>query len=319
MELSQPLAIETEDVVCDLCGERDCLPVQVLTDTLYHLPGAFTLQRCTRCGLMYLNPRPTPNSIGMFYPPDYAPYRPPVEDERLAVMRFMRRRKLIKRRKLIEQYGGLKQGRILDVGCATGLFLREMQLVGWQVVGIEPIQSAAEFARQRFGLEIFEGSLRDAPFSSGSFDVLTFWDVLEHTFSPRTDLSEAARLLKPGGLLAINIPNWDSFDRQQFGANWQGFDPPRHLYMFSRETLTQLLLQTGFDVLDWVCFMPGFFAWTLSVQRWLEAKQSRWRGIIVRALKLPGIRLLFEPWFTWMNWRGTGPVISVFARRVDKP
>jgi SAM-dependent methyltransferase len=318
MELSRQLTIETEDVACDLCGSRDTKSVQTLTDTLYHLPGVFTLQRCIQCGLMYLNPRPTSDSIGMYYPPDYAPYRPPIEDERHAVMRYMRRRKLIKRRQLIERYSRMKQGRILDVGCATGLFLHEMQMSGWQALGTEPIRSAAEFARKQFKLKVFEGWLREAPFAPSSFDALTFWDVLEHTFSPRTDLSQAARLLKPGGLLAINIPNWDSFDRQSFGANWQGFDPPRHLYMFSHETLTQLLSQTGFDVLDWVCFMPGFFAWTLSVQRWLEAKHSRWRQPVIRVLTLPGIRLLFEPWFSWMNWRRTGPVISVFARRADK-
>jgi SAM-dependent methyltransferase len=196
------------------------------------------------------------------------------------------------------------------------LFLREMQLAGWQAAGIEPISSAAELARRRFGLEVFEGWLRDAPFAASSFDVLTFWDVLEHTFSPRSDLSQAARLLRSGGLLAINIPNWDSFDRRPFGANWQGFDPPRHLYMFSRETLTRLLTETGFEILGWVCFMPGFFAWTLSVKRQLEAKHWRWRQLINWTLALPGIRLLFEPWFAWMNWRGKGPVISVLARRV---
>lgn len=308
---------EVEEVACDLCGTTVSTSLYALTDIVHQLPGEFTLRRCAACGLMYLSPRPTPRSIGNYYPPDYTPYRPPIEEERFALMRYMRRRKLIKRRVLIEKYSGLKQGRILDVGCATGLFLHEMQLSGWMAVGVEPIQSAAEFAQQRFGLEVFQGMLNDAPFAPQSFDAITFWDVLEHTFSPRAELAHAARLLKPGGLIAINVPNWDSFDRGPFGANWQGFDPPRHLYVFARQTLTEFLSQTGFQVVNWVCFMPGFFTWIVSVQRWLLTTHPAWTKPVMRLLMFPGMRLLFEPWFALMNARRTAPVISVFARRVN--
>ncbi len=306
-----------EEVACDLCGSAKSEQMYALVDTFYHLPGEFVMRRCVECGLMYLSPRPTPHSISRYYPRDYASYRPPIEDEHFALMRYMRRRKLIKRRALIEKYSGLREGRILDVGCATGLFLHEMQTSGWETVGIEPIQSAAEFARLRFGLEIFQGMLGDAPFSPQSFDVITFWDVLEHTFSPSAELAHAARLLRPGGVIAINVPNWNSFDRRPFGANWQGFDPPRHLYVFSQQTLTQFLARAGFHVLDWVCFMPGFFTWVVSVQRWLITKHPIWTKPAMRLLMFPGIRLLFEPWFALMNVRRTAPVISVFAQRMS--
>ena len=310
------VTIESEEVACDLCGSTAALPLYTLTDVVHQLPGEFTLRGCTGCGLIYLSPRPTPNSIGLYYPPDYTPYRPPIEDERFALMRYMRRRKLIKRRALIEQYSHMRQGRVLDVGCATGLFLHEMQLAEWEAVGVEPIQSAAEFARRRFGLQVYQGMLTDAPFAPESFDVLTFWDVLEHTFSPHAELKQAAQLLKPGGLIVINVPNWDSFDRKPFGVNWQGFDPPRHLYVFTRQTLAQLLEESGFRVLDWVCFMPGFFTWVVSIQRWLLVKHPRWTKPVMHLLMFPGVRLLFEPWFALMNARRTAPVISVFAQRL---
>jgi 2-polyprenyl-3-methyl-5-hydroxy-6-metoxy-1,4-benzoquinol methylase len=316
MKLSDQSVPEVEEVKCDLCGTNGAPVLYTLTDTLHHLPGEFTLRRCVKCGLLYLSPRPTLKSIRQYYPPDYSPYRPPIEDERFALMQYMRRRKLIKRRTLIERYTGLKQGRVLDVGCATGLFLHEMQLSGWQTAGVEPVALAAEFARQRFNIDVFQGTLSDAPFTPDSFDVITFWDVLEHTFSPRDELAQTARLIKPGGLVAINVPNWDSFDREFFGPYWQGFDAPRHLYVFTRSTLSELLAHAGFHVLDWVCFMPGFFTWILSVQRWLKAKHTRWEKPIVRLLMFPGVRLLFEPWFKWVNWRHAGPVISVFAQRV---
>ena len=182
MEVTMPSRFE--EVACDLCQSRASTVLYVLTDTLHHLPGEFTLRRCQQCGLMYLSPRPTADTLSDYYPPDYQPYRPPIEDERLRLMRYMRRRKLIKRRQLIEKYSGQKSGRVLDVGCATGLFLHEMQLAGWAAMGVEPVQSAAEFARQRFGLEVFQGWFGEAPFAAQSFDAITFWDVLEHTFSP---------------------------------------------------------------------------------------------------------------------------------------
>jgi len=308
--------LETESVACNLCGSSESTVVYTLSDMIHQPAGEFELQRCQRCGLMYLSPRPTPQSIGAYYPPDYTPYRPPVEDERFGLMRWMRRRKLARRRTLIEKYSGLKRGRVLDVGCATGLFLHEMQLAGWTAVGVEPIQSAADFARRRFGLEVFQGMLGDAPFAPDTFDVITFWDVLEHTFSPQDELANAARLVKPGGIVAINVPNWDSFDRQPAGRYWQGFDTPRHLYVFTRPTLTQLLENAGFRVLDWVCFMPGYFTWILSLERQVAAKRPRLARALMRVLMLPGVRLIFEPWFSFVNWRRTGPVISVFAQQV---
>jgi hypothetical protein len=116
-------------------------------------------------------------------------------------------------------------------------------------------------------------------------------------------------------LLALSIPNWNSLERRLFNQYWQGLDPPRHLYVFTQETLTALLAQAGFSVLEWVCFMPGYFSFTISLERWLKAKSPRLAGIARRALNVPGMRLPFEPWFTLLNRLGKGAIISVFARK----
>jgi SAM-dependent methyltransferase len=231
----------------------------------------------------------------------------------------MRRRKLVKRRRLIERYLGQRQGRVLDVGCATGLFLREMSQAGWQAAGIEPIASAADFARRRFGLDVFQGMLGEAAYESESFDVVTLWDVLEHTFSPSTELVNAARLLRPGGLLALSVPNWDSPDRWIFGRHWQGLDSPRHLFVFTRDSLTRLLTQAGFSILAWVCFIPSYFSFVMSVQRWLETINPPFSKFTTRVLNIPGVRFPFEPWFTLNSWLGKGAIISVFARKTGEP
>jgi SAM-dependent methyltransferase len=220
--------------------------------------------------------------------------------------------------KLVEQYAGRTKGRVLDVGCATGLFLHEMALAGWDAAGVELTASAAEFARRRFGLEVFQGTLIDAPYAQASFDVMTFWDVLEHTFSPTDELRHASWLLRRNGILALSVPNWDSFDRGLFGRYWQGLDTPRHLYVFSRATLTRLLTEAGFGDLRWLCFMPGYFTFLPSLQRWLVQLSPALARLVMRVLYLPGMRLPFEPWFTLMNSLRRGPVISVFARKLSR-
>jgi SAM-dependent methyltransferase len=266
--------------------------------------------------LMYLNPRPSQDEISRYYPDDYPSFRPTVESERFGLMRWMRRRKLAQRRKWVEHFSRRPSGSILDVGCATGLFLHEMTLAGWQVAGVEPIAAAAEYARTQLGLNVFQGWLSDAPYPGESFDVITFWDVLEHTFSPSAELTHAARLLRPGGLVTINIPNWHSLDRRLFGAHWIGFDPPRHLYVFTRSTLAALLEKTSFRPIAWVCFMPSYFSFAISLERWLQFRSPDWATRVSRALNMPGMRFIFEPWFTVSNWLKLAGVISVFALKV---
>jgi len=307
-------AIET--TACDLCGDSEAHPLYTNAD--WRLPGldAFALVQCARCGLIYLNPRPTPQAIGAFYPQEYAPFRPAIEDERWALMRWMRRRKMQRRRALVERYSGLRRGRVLDVGCATGLFLHEMALGGWEAFGVELTPSAADYARKRFGLEIFTGQLEEAAFPAEAFDAVTFWDVLEHTFSPRRTLERSAALLKPGGLVAINIPNWESFERRIFGGQWIGLDPPRHLYVFPRRALTALLEQSGFEVVGWETAMPPYFAFAISAEQWLSVRSPALGVAAGSLLRLPGMRLLFEPYFAITNRLQRSGIISVFARKV---
>lgn len=304
-----------EKTACDLCGSDEAAVLLASRDWPADVPAGVAMVRCRRCGLMYLSPRPRPADIGRFYPPDYAPFRPAIEDEPWAVMRWMRRRKLIARRRVVERLGGRPNGAVLDVGCSTGLFLHEMALAGWAARGVELSPTAAGYARDRFGLDVFEGMLEDAPLAPGTFDAVTFWDVLEHVYSPAATLARAAALLKPGGCVVVNVPNWDSPDRRLFGRHWQGWDPPRHLYVFARPTLTALLRGAGLEPVAWRCFMPSYFTFILSLERWLGSVRPGWVRPVMRVLNLPGLRFLFAPVFGLFDRVGRGSVITVVARK----
>jgi len=306
---------DLERVPCGNCGSVEAETLYELTDTFCDLPGEFASVRCLNCGLIYQSPRPTRDAIGKYYPTSYANYKTPIKSERFALMRWMRQRKLTQRRSFIEHYSQRTSGDLLDIGCATGLFLNEMGQAGWRVYGVETNTDAAKLARQYFGLDVFSGFLQGAPLHQNSFDIITFWDVLEHTYSPRKELELAAQLLRPGGLLALSIPNWNSVERRIFGKYWAGFDPPRHLYVFTDEILTTFLNDTGFTILDHICFMPGYFSFIISLQGWLKSKSPLLSTIARSFLNFPGVRLPFEPWFTFNNKRGTGSTIAYFSKK----
>lgn len=103
----------------------------------------------------------------------------------------------------------ISKGRLLDVGSALGTFLKIAESRGWSAQGVEISRFAAEFSRRERGLDVFNGDLEEFPASDGSFDVITFWDSIEHVTHPRENLITANRLLRPGGLVLLTTDNFD--------------------------------------------------------------------------------------------------------------
>jgi 2-polyprenyl-3-methyl-5-hydroxy-6-metoxy-1,4-benzoquinol methylase len=230
-----------ESVVCDLCGRDQSQLIYSVPDTNYGTPGKFSIVQCRICKLVYLNPRPSAAELPAIYPETrYDPFQliHTTGPQSPHPIQWSRARQLT-------QIAGA--GRVLDVGCGDGLFLKAMQQLGWTCVGVEPNQNAVEFARTRFELDIRSGEI----FAIGAqenFDLITLWDALEHTPSPTAVLLRAAKLLPPTGRIALSVPNWDSFERLIFRERWIALDAPRHLYHFSPRTVTRLLNQCGFEI-----------------------------------------------------------------------
>lgn len=141
-------------------------------------------------------------------------------------------------------------GTVLDVGCATGLLLDLFNSKGWEVYGVEPSKYAADYARNKLGLNVHIATVQNNHFPDDFFDVVMLWDVLEHLENPFTDMIELARILKPGGLLILNIPNIDSNESKIFKQFWAGWDIPRHKYLFSRTSLEKLINPLNLSIHD---------------------------------------------------------------------
>jgi SAM-dependent methyltransferase len=143
-----------------------------------------------------------------------------------------------------------KPGRLLDVGCGGGRFLKRMQKQGWQVVGTDFDEQAARKVTDRYGIETHVGDLPQCALPANSFDAITLSQAIEHLYDPKATLQECLRLLKPGGLLVMTTPNALSIGAAEFGSNWRGWEAPRHLHLFSVLSLSALTRAAGFEIVE---------------------------------------------------------------------
>ncbi|RJP21358.1 MAG: class I SAM-dependent methyltransferase [Candidatus Abyssobacteria bacterium SURF_5] len=270
-----------EHVPCNLCGAAN--------ETLYCRVGEFQIVRCQRCGLIYTNPRRPAGEQSAIYSEDYfvssnpsvlgyddyaghaAGLREVFSDHLDLIQRFIR-----------------PPASLLDVGCAYGYFLELAASRGWSVQGVEVSAHAAHIARAQARAQVHTGTVSGAGFAPSSFEIVTMWDVLEHSFSPATELAEVNRILKPNGYLFLTLPDAGSLIARVFGPHWFGFKKAaEHNYFFSRDTLNTILSQTGFQMIDvrrgvWPCSM-SFLATKLAPY---SVRISNAAQRVVRALGL---------------------------------
>ncbi len=307
-----------ETVVCNLCGSAESRPYAVVPDLLLDRPGiAATLVQCLNCGLVYQNPRPTPAEIGVHYPPEYEPYADITQGGRSWLLQRAVEYGIQKRCRFITRHRA--PGRLLDLGCAAGVFMLGMEQNGWETVGIELSEDVARLARTRHGLNVLPGTLEEAAFGDASFDAVTLWDVLEHLHDPSATLREIYRVLKPGGLLLIRVPNLASWDARIFGEQWAGLDAPRHLYVFTPATLRQMLGQADFRVIDESTNIGSYPTFALSVRFRMtaEGRPAAEQARITRLLYNPVTRLATAPLFYISSITHKGPLLVTTARKPD--
>ncbi len=307
-----------ETIRCNLCGADDPVVIQTGYDRLTDGPGAFTLVECKQCSLIYLNPRPIPSEIGIYYPAtNYHPYLPAIDDEPSWFRRLDRRFGLYKRCQEVSRRVKIT-GDLLDVGCATGIFLEGMRQRGWQVKGVELNAEVAQYARQRLKLDVLAGSLEEAHYPTACFDLVTLWDVLEHVYDPKETLQEIARLLRPGGWLVFSLPDPDCIEARWLGPYWAGWDMPRHLQLFRRNVLQRLLMETGFEIMDRSYFTGRYGALMISLQFWSAERLANpaLRQIFMRLVRSLPARLLSLPYYAIADRLAQSTIVTIFARKL---
>lgn len=237
-----------EYVPCNLCGSSkyrilirptitDLDPATVMS-AAGGVRGTQQIVQCADCGLVYVNPRLRADAVVSAYAQAQDPLY--IQGGAGRVRTFARCARWVERWRR-------PPGRLLDVGCAAGFFVQAARDRGWEACGIEPCAWLVEWGRSHVTPHLQCTTLAAARFPDATFDVVTMWDVLEHVPDPLAELQECARVLKPGGLLVINFPDFGSLSARVTGRHWW-FLLSNHLYYFTRPVMRAYLARAGFRV-----------------------------------------------------------------------
>lgn len=255
---------------CPNCASAGEVVHAGLQDFVFGAMGTWGLRRCSdsHCNLLWLDPMPAPAETYKFYQTYYthsAPSVDPVGPQAgaqasvarvtvatrsirlvkrvLAQILFWRRSAFLSRLCHLED---LPPGRLLEVGCGSGQFLREAADAGWQAQGIDFDDQAIAAARATYGVDASAGDLLGMNYRDSEFDAIVMNNVIEHLPDPIKIFHECARILKPGGRLVMITPNSSSLGYKTFTGDWRGLEIPRHLHIFSPANLRDMAKKANF-------------------------------------------------------------------------
>lgn len=256
MKTKQTILSDTT-LACTVCGETAATLWRVGVDHLLGGTHRYRAVGCLRCGTRRLDPRPDAATMAEYYRPEtYA--RAEEEGSEVGKRLDAYAARLADEHSRV---GSPKKGHrpsALDVGCGDGRFLAALQKRGWDVVGTETDPAAAELARKRTGVTIYETPLPPSEVGA-AYDLISLLHVLEHVSDPRETLDEVRERLRVGGKLLLVLPNADSAEAVLFKTSWYHLDLPRHFWAFSPRSLVRLVETCGFAVTS-VRYTPFLFA-----------------------------------------------------------
>ena len=262
-----------------------------ITDSRYGI--TWDLSVCLDCGHIFADPCPPPELVNA----TYGAIEDPLYDAEAAgrgknFLRILRRLEKLRPAK----------GRLMDVGAATGILLHLARERGWMPDGVEPSAWAVDHARRAYGISLKQGAFETVPLEPESCDAVTMVDFIEHTARPFEALEQAARILRPDGILCLVTPDIRSLAARSAGRRWWHFRPA-HLSYFSRRGLDALFRRTGFAPV-----LRKRYAWTFSA-RYLLSRLAWTRGL----LRNPRTALFLEKIPIQL---ALGDSFEIYARRI---
>ncbi len=215
-----------------------------IRDWEFGIGGEYEYRKCLRCRQVQLHPFPTIEELMIAYPENYSSHVPEARARRMLydILFFLANFGL--RRKL-QKY--IKRGaKVLDVGCGNGEFLLRLKEIGAETLqGIDFSEKAVNLAKNK-RINVFQGLFVDFQDEPSSYDAVFMNNYIEHMLNPIAELQKARELIRSGGILVGETPNFGSVDRKLFGRYWGGNHVPRHTFQYDKKQLTTLLLNAGF-------------------------------------------------------------------------
>lgn len=233
---------------CLVCGSNQFEPFLQCKDYTVS-QETFTIVSCKSCGFKFTNPRPEDSVIGNYYKAEsYVSHSNTKKGLINKIYHSVRSYTLKKKLSLVESY--VSRGTILDYGCGTGMFLSVCKNAGWDTVGMEPDSDARKLASDQ-GLNIFSDKSRIQTYITDKrFSAITLWHVLEHVTDMPETLNFFKEKLQKDGVLIIAVPNHVSYDAKYYKEFWAAYDVPRHIHHFDVRSMSKLLSNHGFKLVE---------------------------------------------------------------------
>ena len=264
--------LETLPTVCSCCGSDASHEVARGRDYIYSGSDVYlTFVACDACAHIYLNPQPTTNSLAVMYPGNYGTFSAKFRGGANLLA-------LVKNAVNLKRFRGVagslpKGARILDVGCGNGELLRalaedrpDLGLYGldWHF----PAETRRDLEAKK--INVIEGTLEGEPLPENFFDCVLMYQLVEHLWEPDAGLKKLAGSLRPGGIIAVETPDTDGYDRRFFSrGTWGGYYVPRHLNLYNFKSLARLLENSGFEIVQQKS-LPAPIIWCYSLQASLQ-------------------------------------------------
>ena len=307
-------ALELERTRCCICDTTDADPIAVGEDFEYRTSAdSFLAVQCRRCGLVYLDPRPTTDELPQIYPDNYHAFS--FSEERFGLVYKVRSR--LEARRVLAATKGLDVRDIVDIGCGDGFHLDLLRSYGnpaWNLVGVDLDKRAIEAACAR-GITVHEGTVESLDLPAASFDVALMIQTIEHVSDPPAVLRATRELLRPGGRLLLVTDNTDSLDFRLFRRrHWGGYHFPRHWNLFNPSSMRALAAKTGFEV-ESLSTMVSPVNWTYSVRNLLDDWGASRKVVDRFSLEAAPALAAFTAFDALHNLAGRGALLRVFLRR----
>ena len=244
------------DLICPYCSSHKCKVDYDLTWKDDRFPK-YQVASCADCKVGFVLPLPTQEELDHLY--NSLQYH---SEDRSTVNFAEADESVLAKRieddgKIIQKYEPHvpSSGSVLDIGAGWGTLLKYFDNQGFATTGLELSKPTSTFAREQLGLDIHNLPVeRINELLDQKFDLITMRHVLEHFYYPRDVLTSVRERMTQDAKLIIEVPDYGSYDRKKFGTDWPAFGP-YHLWYFTRENLSRLMADTGFEILHFHTFM----------------------------------------------------------------
>ena len=204
---------------------------------------SFALVKCTKCELIFTNPRPDKDSISTYYKSDqYISHTDQGNSIINKIYKIVRNYTTKQKIALLKKHA--VSNTLLDYGCGTGFFLKQAAISGFKAIGYEPDNDARAIAIRNGGHLITELNPTE------KVGIITAWHVLEHVHDMQETLSSFTKMLEKEGTMIVALPNIHSYDASFYKEHWAAYDVPRHLYHFTKESFGKLVAKHKLKIVD---------------------------------------------------------------------